>query len=245
MKHDTYETMKIRIGNNIRILRNRKKLTQENLAKSIGRTQPNIVSYEKGEKINLEILFDIANIFEIPLEKLMFEDLSNKNTEDFPISKFCGRTYFCYYIDGNKMKMFSLKIKQIISEYKAKIIVKFDNDILIDGTIELDEKFAVVFAKNKEKNKHYIMVLNYYHDSISKIYYGGLSILFSPNSKYIRPNVKICAISIDELSLERQEYLKSNFLYINQFLSKSSYELSIGISKDNDFYKWIKNICDN
>ena len=64
------------ITNNIRTLRFFKdEMTQQELAESVGVTRQTIVAIEKGKYApTLEIAFRMANVFDVPLEKVFTYD---------------------------------------------------------------------------------------------------------------------------------------------------------------------------
>ena len=71
------------IGENIRILRNRKKLSQSDLGNRLKLTRQQISTYEKGNNtIPLTSINSISNVFDIPIDYLVKLDLSKyKGTE--------------------------------------------------------------------------------------------------------------------------------------------------------------------
>ena len=71
------------IGNKIRILRESKGWTQENLGLKIGISQNNITTIEKGKKfVSMDKVYKILEVFDISLDDL-FEDVlvASQNSE--------------------------------------------------------------------------------------------------------------------------------------------------------------------
>lgn len=62
------------IGNRIRLEREKKQMDQKELATKVNKTAPMISGIERGtKKINLELLFSIANALDVPVYKLLGE----------------------------------------------------------------------------------------------------------------------------------------------------------------------------
>lgn len=71
---------KRRINNNIRTLRFfRDEMTQQQLAEKVGVTRQTIIAIEKGKySPSLELAFQIALVFEVPLEEVFSYDLEDE-----------------------------------------------------------------------------------------------------------------------------------------------------------------------
>lgn len=67
---------------NIRMLRKRKKMTQIELAKYLGKSHTTIVNYEQRQVVPpLDILLKLISIFNVNLHDLVLTDLSGKPTD--------------------------------------------------------------------------------------------------------------------------------------------------------------------
>lgn len=61
------------IDNNIRVLRAKHKITQEDLADQVGVTRQTILAIEKNKySPSLKLAFDIAQVFEVGIEQVFF-----------------------------------------------------------------------------------------------------------------------------------------------------------------------------
>lgn len=83
------------LHNNIRILRNRKGLTQEQLSEAIGKSKETINGYEKGRVIPpFDIILKLSEIFSVSLDDFVFKDLSteslsiNEPKQDYSLNRF-------------------------------------------------------------------------------------------------------------------------------------------------------------
>ncbi len=241
---DNFETFAKKIGQNIKYFRKDKKVSQKDLATRVLTTQSNISDYENGKKLNLTVLFDIAKELDVSIEELLFsENLSESNLIEFPISKFMNKTYYCYYLTEMQIQCLRLKVYHALDKYHAKVKIKFyDDSDWKEGILTLDNKFAIVGVQIFPKNKFYVLTFNYHHDSNSRKYIGGIALLHSVNHIYASPYVQLCAISSNEISMKKQDYLKSNFLDAKKVCfdaSNSVFMFKIDSAKDEDYYWWL------
>ena len=64
------------LSQNIKVLRKRLGLTQEDLSKKLGKTKATISDYEKGKSLPpLDILIQLSEIFQVSLDELVHTDL--------------------------------------------------------------------------------------------------------------------------------------------------------------------------
>lgn len=91
--------MKVSFGSNLRFLRNRKGLSQEQLAQEFGVTRSKLNSYENAVAMNppIELIIQVSRFFEVPVEPLLLVDLSK--------SEFKLRSYMEEYISGSKLRV--------------------------------------------------------------------------------------------------------------------------------------------
>ena len=100
------------IGQRIKILRKDHHLTQLELAKKLGKNQPHIVSWEKGEKIpSLPILKEIATLFNVSLDLLVLDG------QDFDMLKMKDKALL------TKLK----NLEQMSEKEKATVIALIDS----------------------------------------------------------------------------------------------------------------------
>jgi len=241
---ENFEELNKLIAKNIVYYRKKSKYTQEKLAELVNTSQPNISGYEQGKKSELSTLFNIAKALGVTLTDLMTET-HNTTTVKFPISKFLGRTYYCYYVNNNnsgKVSNFELKIYGFIDSHHANAKIRFmSNSEWLQGKISLDEKFALIHIAIVEKSKYYTLSLNYYHDSVSEKYIGGIALLQSTNPLHSRPTLQICALSQNKIATNKQKELKEEFLLITKYKSKEEgeYKLEISNTVDKQYYVWL------
>ena len=239
---ENYKELSLRISNNIRFFRKNNKLSQEQLAEKINTTQSNISDYEQGRKNNLKMLFEISEALGISIEELLCFNAKNNYKDSFPISKFINRTYFCYYVNENRIQSFELKIYNARNNYQAIAKIRFfGRETWTEGIIELDNKFAIISIRFFEKNKHFILSLNYYHDSNNDRYIGGIALLQSVDSATNSPCMQLCALSSNAIGNNKHRELKK-FLEIEKYCLKSSwsiFNIEISAQIEKDYYKWL------
>lgn len=239
---DNFIEFSSKISNNIKYFRKKNKLSQEELAEKIGTTQSNISDYEQGRKNNLKMLFEISKALDVSIEELLFFQTPNKSKKNFPISKFINRTYFGYYVNEKKVQSFELKIYKLINNYKAIAKIRFSSaGNWSEGIIELDNKFAIIKIGCFEKNKHFIISFNYYHDSNNDRYVGGLTLLQTIDSVANSPCMQICALSSNAIgSNKHRELIK--FLDMQTYGLKTSwavFNIEVPITLDKKYYNWL------
>lgn len=68
------QTLKLKIGNNLRNLRKQRNLTQEQVAQAIEVTRATIFAIEKGDyNPSLELAFRLANFLEVDINEIFYE----------------------------------------------------------------------------------------------------------------------------------------------------------------------------
>lgn len=240
---ENFEAICKRISNNIKYYRKVNHITQSKLSELTGISQSTISDYENEKKMSLSVLFQISKALNISINELLFSDeLSIKNSISFPVSKFINQTYFCYYIKNSSVKHFKMKIFNYKSPHNANIKIKFANlKIWLTGELYLDDKLAVVIMKIPEKNKHYILTFNYFHDSANEKYLGGVALFQTINAENNSPQIQFCVISNKELDDEKLLNLKYMFLNLESGCdnSKSFCGPEVKENLDEKFFYWI------
>ncbi|MCA0427932.1 MAG: LexA family transcriptional regulator [Bacteroidetes bacterium] len=91
--------MDVLFGSNLRFLRNRKGLSQEQLAQEFGVTRSKLNSYENSVALNppIDLIIQVSRYFEVPVEPLLLSDLSE--------SEFKLRGLMEEYISGSKLRV--------------------------------------------------------------------------------------------------------------------------------------------
>ena len=230
-----------RIGKNIRYYRLKKGMTQELLGERIGCSQSNVSLFEAGKKFNLETYYYISKEFKISLRELLFADHSNKDEQSY-INKFKNNTYYCYYVANDEIKYFQMEIYDENPKGKSSVKICFKGSSKwIPGEIVFNDKFAVVFLEEKQYNKHYILVINYHHDSYS-VYSAGIGFFQSVSSKDTLPKIRCCAISNKKIPIILYNELKNNFLCSHKSLIMNDFEVKVDTCIDEIFYTWHKNL---
>lgn len=154
------------IGENIRILRNRNKLSQSDLGSYLNLSRQQIAHYEKGEKtIPLISVNSISNIFRIPIDYLIKLDLSQYSSKE--LDKLLNDTFkddfnMTESMDAHKksssVEMLNNYVKNVVKEQLApiedllqKVLVKID---LTDLKYELGEEIKKVNKVIGEKQSN-------------------------------------------------------------------------------------------
>jgi transcriptional regulator with XRE-family HTH domain len=96
--------MKVYFGHNLKFLRNRAKLSQEQLALEFNITRSKLNSYENEVALNppIDFILQISKYFEVPIEALLLNNLEN--------SEFKLRELNQEFISGSKLRVLATTI---------------------------------------------------------------------------------------------------------------------------------------
>ena len=225
---DNIEELLYNISKNIAYFRQKKKMTQSELAKKVGTSQSNISDYENGKKLGLQQLCLIAEALDVSVTQLIDLDAELLRNPVFPISKFDNVLYYCYYISDDIVKYFQLKTYHSTNSHMAKIKIRFqDNSLWMNGSLVVDDKYAIVAIRIENKNRFHLITFNYYHDSSRDKYIGGLAIYQTSDVNYEDVQLKICAISDRKIDIKQYNVLKNKFLNMDKVVEHCNYKHSI------------------
>ena len=240
---NSYKRISNQISNNIKFYRKQKGFTQNQLSELVNTTQSNISAYEKGKKCSIFLLFEIAQALDVPLEELIFAKHLAKDKENlYPISKLLNKTYYCYYLKDNKVVSLKIKFFNPIDSNHSRINIKLQKaDDWLSGKATLDQNTALITVKDNNKNRYYVITFNYYHDSSSEEYIGGLSLLLTNNYAHRSPGVQICALSVKRLNNSETQVLRSDFLSCKEVFEEGNI-IRIGNTLDKKYYHWLSSI---
>lgn len=235
---DKYNEIKKKISKNIKRFRKANNLTQEQLGEMISVSQSTISDYEHGKKLTLPMLYRLSEALDIHIEDLFSTVSLVEETNLFPISKLLNRRYYCYYIDEDRIKQFELKIYKPINSYKACAAIKFPRTKeWIEGTVVLDRIFAIISIDVYDKNMHHTLTFDYYHDSLSEIYRGGLALFTTAHSYHHQAYSRICALSANAIGAIKHSELKNRFLIKND--ETTIHTVGISNSLDKQYFQWL------
>lgn len=264
------EEIYVRIGKNLTFLRAKKKLTQEQLAldSSITSSQSVISQYERGKKtLSLAKIEEFSNFFGVTIEELMFSEFKDENesttkkdsiiSENDPINKCLGRTYFCYYIkeqNGSKkfihrIESFELKILEPLSSHKAKVRIFFpDRNKKVEADLHMDGSYAYIKYHDLQRDFYLELTFFYHRRSLSLKYDGGMGLLQTLDYHRL-PICQFCIISANAIATRNQSFLERYLKFdikedINIKLSthtvSSSSILRLTKSIDLEVFNWLK-----
>lgn len=116
--------MRIHLQLNIRTLRKSRKITQQQLAEIIGKSHTIIVNYEKGKVTPpLDVLIELADIFEVSLDELVRHDLSKTKSEEPPQKYQVDKDWkFIALQLGRDLR----RLQQHVHDYCPKLWVKLN-----------------------------------------------------------------------------------------------------------------------
>lgn len=254
----TLDKFKNRIGNNIRIIRELKKITQKSLYEHINKSQATLSRYENGQSsMSIDTLFDICQFLDIPLEIMIAKDLSYDDYSYInPYTKNNISQNYKHYFEDRILNLYYLSTSQdnqvIQSDFITAELVQ-DNYIpflfevkhnnpdkqIYEGSLVLEAQHAYFYFKNKNRNERGLIITYLYPQKNKDTPITLLGLMISISHGYEqRPCTQKCFISSQKIDLEAlklflkidvQEELFVNSNYIT-FLTKSS---------DRKIYDWI------
>lgn len=254
----TLDKLKSRIGNNIRVIREFKKITQKSLYEYINKSQATLSRYENGQSsMSIDTLYDICQFLDIPLEIMITKDLSyddysyiNQNTKNNITPNYK------HYFENRMLNLYYLSTSQdnqvIQSDFITAEIVQ-DNYIpflfevkhnspdkqIYEGRLILEAQHAYFYFKNKNRNERGLIITYLYPQKNKDTPITLLGLMISISHGYEqRPCTQKCFISSQKVELEAlKPFLKMEVqeeIFVNSnfiaFLTKSS---------DRKIYDWI------
>lgn len=243
------------IGPNIRYLREKDDLTQEQLCGCLKRVSTKSLSrYETDDLLPpMKVLLQIAEYFNCSLDELVYEDLSNQNATDkwenrrkpkvtgSDFAFFEGQKYYIYYLseksDG-KFKSGELILDKKHDEERLflhgllKMHHEYDCKLVIDG------RNAIVYATGKEVHQRAVIVMHFPDFGKGKNfkYRGGIGIVTHRDTHKNQSTQRICLtpeIITDEIGKQRiMEALLGD---------EGTERIIITLKMDSAFSQWILN----
>ena len=120
-----------RFGKRLAEVRKNKHLTQAEAAKQLGTVQSTYSGYELGtRRVNLDIILDLANLFEVSPDYLLSDMLSQENDNDQTL----------YYPSNEKLEL----VKDRYAEAEPPI------QVAVDKLLDIDEEIDTAVGRYRE-----------------------------------------------------------------------------------------------
>ena len=141
------------LSSNLRFLRRRRKLSQQQLADDLGVKRSNIAAYEtKNVEPRLALINDIAQYFDLPLEHLVMADLASADDEQLAVLLDSSRGLSVDSI--SEIKELSDKIKRMLDGFRIFYEFKREmNEAGQPGSESDIENFLVFINHMSEYNR--------------------------------------------------------------------------------------------
>lgn len=139
------------LSSNLRFLRRRRKLSQQQLADDLGVKRSNIAAYEtKNVEPRLALINDMARYFSIPLEHLVMTDLMV--TEESELNALLGGGEALSADSISEIREVSSKIRRMLDGFRIFYEFKREmNDPAQTGGSESDIENFLVFINHMEE----------------------------------------------------------------------------------------------
>lgn len=255
------DELKERIGNNIRIIREFKKVTQKSLYEQINKSQPTLSRYENGQSsMSVDTLFEICNYLDIPIEIVISKDLS---LDDYSyvntVSKCNVFQNYKHYFEDRDFNLYYFSTSQDDYVVEADLVtarlekedyipflfeVKNNNPDkqLYEGSLVLETQHAYFYFKNKNRNERGLIITYLYPQKNKNTPITLLGMMISISHGYeLRPCSQKCFITSQKMDSQiLKPFLKMDYpddSFINnvfiKFLPKSADRKIYDLFKDN------------
>ena len=198
----------VEFGSNIKLARNSKGYSQENLAKALGVNRSTIARYESGEILpnaeQIAMICEELDIYEYDLFKSEGRQLINKETSKNPFdSNVLYMFYQSYYPSKDIYKVG--KYKLIIKEKPDMCLVDFvdykTGKIYSTGTLQSDDNIAVIVLENYKPSSPRLEVsetiLNIANGTDGEI----LGTFTCTNGQYV-PSIRKCIVTFEDKDID-------------------------------------------
>ena len=254
----TLDKFKNRIGHNIRIIREFKKITQQSLYEHINKSQATLSRYENGKStMSIDTLYKICQFLDIPIEIMISKDLSyddysyinpnkkNKISKDYT-HYFEEKMLNLYYLStsqNNLVIQSDLLTAELVQDNYIPFLFEVKHNSpdkqIYEGSLVLEAQHAYFYFKNKNRNERGLIITYLYPQKNKDTPITLLGLMISISHGYEqRPCTQKCFISSQKIDLETlKPFLKMDAqeeLFVNSnfitFLTKAS---------DRKIYDWI------
>jgi len=256
----TLDKFKDRIGNNIRVIREIKKITQKSLYEHINKSQATLSRYENGQSsMSIDTLFEICQFLDIPLEIMITKDLSY---DDYPyinpnaknnISQnykhyFENRVLYLYYLStsqDNQVIQSDFITAELVQDNYIPFLFEVKHNSpdkqIYEGNLVLEAQHAYFYFKNKNRNERGLIITYLYPQKNKDTPITLLGLMISISHGYEqRPCTQKCFISSQKIDLEAlKPFLKMDVQ--EEFFVNNNFITFLTKSSDRKIYDWINN----
>lgn len=255
----------VRMGSNLKTLREYYNYTQERLAELLGKSQPTLSKYENGESINFETVVEICKIFEVPISEFIGSDIKidvdtrldkkinkcKKVGQELEIIEqkiFSNETFFLYYINTRTRKVSKAVLITNKIEEGCKCVDFIFEDSMNEAEQQLYEGHLVAgiqhyyfYIENAARNEKGMFITYRYPLKDSKKPLGLLGFLISLSHGNVRPCVQKCILSSEEFKTDNvdiEHFLKMESDY--ECKMNTEYVKYLDPKSDEEVYDKIK-----
>lgn len=257
------EKFKKRIGNNIRIIRELKNISQAPLCDQINKSQSTLSHYENGQSsMTIDIFFDICQYLDVPPELMVSKDFALIDCLSFPNNQsnshipqqykfssdkhdFEDKSFYLYYFSTSQNNQI-VESDLITTSLQKNNYIPFLFEVkhnspdkqLYEGNLVFEAQHAYFYFRNKKRNERGLIVTYLYEKNKNTPYtLLGLMISISHGSEQ-RPCFQKCFITSQKIDSKLlKPFLKidasHNSLINNDFL------ITLPKSSDKEIYNWI------
>lgn len=176
------DELKKRIGNNIRIMREFKKIGQAPLCERIDKSQPTLSRYENGQaSMTIDIFFEICQYLDVSPDLMISKDLSftnysyciNDNSKSFIAQQykhnFEDKILYLYYLSTSQSNQI-IESDLITTRLEEENYIPFLFEVkhnspdkqIYEGKVVLEFQHAYFYFRNKSRNERGLIITYLY-----------------------------------------------------------------------------------
>lgn len=250
-----------RIGNNIRIIREFKKISQAPLCERINKSQPALSRYENGQSsMTIDIFFEICQYLDVSPELMISKDLSfadysyymSENPKLLIAPKynhnFEDRVLHLYYLSTSQSNQI-IESDLITTRLEKENYIPFLFEVkhnspdkqIYEGNLVLESQHAYFYFKNKSRNERGLIITYLYPLKNKDTPFTLLGLMISISHGYEqRPCSQKCFITSQKVDPETlKQFLKMD-TPDDSFIN-TDFMITLSKSSDRRIYDWINN----
>lgn len=253
------EKFRKRIGNNIRTIREFKKISQEPLCERINKSQPALSRYENGHSsMSIDTFLEICQYLGVSPEIMISKDLSfsdysylfneitNPHTLQERKHSFEDRILNLYYLSTSQSDQLIVS-DLITTRFEKGNYIPFLFEVkqnspdkqIYDGNLVFENQHAYFYFKNKSRNERGLIITYIYPQKNKDTPIALLGVMLSISHGYEqRPCSQKCFITSQNVDLKAlKEFLKIN-TPADSFVN-DDFMITVSKSSDRKIYDWI------
>lgn len=255
------EELKKRIGNNIRIIREIKKISQTPLCERINKSQPALSRYENGQSsMTIDVFFEICQYLDVSPELMISKDLSftdysyyiSDNSKSLTAQQykhdFEDKVFHLYYLSTSQSNQI-IESDLITTRLEKENYIPFLFEVkhnspdkqIYEGSLVLESQHAYFYFRNKSRNERGLIITYLYPQKNKNTPFTLLGLMISISHGYEqRPCSQKCFITSQKVDSEALKPFLKMDTPDDSFIN-NDFLITLSKSSDRRIYDWINN----